>query len=177
MTAERPDNDLAEIAARLAAIASGPSEQVPSELAGPVAALASSLATLARALEAPADDAATRTALADDVDRVRAGTAEAMRAATAVFSRAAPAFEARLRDVPLSGLDGALELVAAWLRAPTPEHTAAVERLVTALRALPGIEEALWHDRAREARREAELDAEVQKSLDEIAADMPKFEL
>jgi hypothetical protein len=41
---------------------------------------------------------------------------------------------------------------------------------------VPGAE-ALWTDRAAEAKREAELDADVQKSLDEIKAGMPKFEL
>jgi hypothetical protein len=73
-------------------------------------------------------------------------------------------------------LTATIDLVIGWLRAPTPENTAGVERLVAAIRALPG-GDALWTDQAAEAKRKAELDADVQKSLDEISAGMPKFKL
>jgi hypothetical protein len=76
----------------------------------------------------------------------------------------------------MRAMTGVIDLVVGWLRAPTPENTAAVERLVAAIRAVPG-GEALWTDQAAEAKRKAELDADVQKSLDEIKAGMPKFKL
>ena len=176
MSGDSPDSDLAQLAAQISAIASAPIEQLP-ELRAHLPALAASVAALARALEAPADDAAARARIADEIDRARAAMVEAMRAAAPVIARAKPEVRAQLRGLSVPALAAALALVAGWLRAPTPENTAAVERLVAAIRAVPGAGEALWRDEAAEARREAELDADVQKSLDEIQAGMPKLEL
>lgn len=162
MSAERPDTDLAQLAAQIAAIASAPTEQQP-QLRAKLAVVADSVAALGRGLDAPADDPSARSRIADEVDRARTSMVEAVA-------------RARVRDVPLPALAGTLELVASWLRAPTPENTAAVERLVAAIRAVPG-GEALWQDQAAEARRNAELEADVQKSLDEIKAGMPTFKL
>ena len=151
--ADSADDDLARLAAQLATIAQAPS--------GPQAhlqALASSVAALGQALAAPEGDIAARRRAADDLDRVR----------TQALA---------LPGVPeASGIAQLLELVAGWLRTPTPENTAAVERLVAALRSLPGTD-VLWNDRATAAKREAELERNVKKSLDEIAAGMPKFKL
>jgi hypothetical protein len=162
MTAKRSETDIARLAAQIAAIASAPGGQQP-QLRGQLAVVAESVAALGAALSAPADDHAARTRIADDIDRTRS----AMLGAVA---------QVHVRDVPLAALAGTLELVAGWLRAPTPENTAGVERLVAAIRAVPG-GDALWMDQVAEAKRKAELDADVQKSLDEIKAGMPKFKL
>jgi hypothetical protein len=155
---KRPDTDVAQLAAQLAAIASAPGDQL-AEVRAKLAPLASSIGVLARALQAPEGDAAARRRVADELDR---SMTEASRAA-------GPLPEVR-------AMTGVIDLVSAWLRAPTAENTAAVERLVAAIRAVPG-GEALWTDQAAEAKRKAELDADVQKSLDEIKAGMPKFKL
>ena len=160
--ADRADSDVNRLASQIAAIASAPGSQQP-ELKAQLATVAASVAALGQALEAPADDAAARAKIADELDRTRT----AMVAALA---------KSQVRDVPGPALASTLELFASWLRAPTPENTAAVERLVAALRAVPG-GEALWQDQAAEAKRKAELDADVQKSLDEIKAGMPTFKL
>jgi len=173
MTAKRPDNDVAQLAAQIAAIASAPVDQLP-QLRAQLATLASSVAVLGRALEAPADDAAARARIADEIDHARTAMLAALQAAAPALAGAA---QAQVRDVSLPALAATLELVASWLRAPTAENTAAVERLVAALRSVPGAGEALWQDQAAEAKRKAELDADVQKSLDEIKASMPKFKL
>jgi hypothetical protein len=175
MSAEPPDTDVARLAAQLASIATAPVDQVP-ELRGQLLALASSVAALGRAIEAPDPDPAARGRIADELDRIRATLGETQRTMTATIARTKPALQAQLRDVPLPALDGTLALVAGWLRAPTPENTAAVERLVAAMRNVPG-GQAMWGDQTAEAKRKAELDADVQKSLDEIAAGMPKFKL
>lgn len=175
MSSERPDSDLAQLATQLTAIANVPIEQVP-ELRAPLLALGTSVAALGRALDTEADDPATRTRIADELDRTRVTIQDALRAAAPAIARAAPALQAQMRGVTLPALADTLELVSRWLRAPDAENTAAVERLVAALRGAPGAE-ALWVDHAAEAKRKAELDADVQKSLDEIAAGMPKFKL
>jgi hypothetical protein len=176
MPADPPDNDLDEIAGQLSALTGDQTAQVP-ELRGPLAALASSVSAIARAIAAPEGDAAARTRLADELDRTRERTLEATRAAAEVNSRTPTDARARLPEAQLAAMLNALELVASWLRAPTAENTAGVERLVAAFRAIPGFEEAMWHDQAADAKRKAELDTSVQKSLDEIAAGMPKFKL
>lgn len=167
-----PDNDIAELAGQLLDIANGRLDLSP-ELRKRFTVLADSLTVLGRALEADDDDPASRGKIADELDRARAAVVQTLRTA-------APAIPAdlrdRLRDASVAGLVNLLAYVATWLRNPTPETTAAVERFIAALRAVPGAE-ALWTDRAAEAKREAELDADVQKSLDEIKAGMPKFEL
>jgi len=162
VTAKRSDTDVAQLAEQIAAIARAPVEQRP-ELRAQLAVVAESVAALGRALEAPSDDPAARTRIADDVDRAR----------TAMLGALA---KAQVKDVPITALAGTLELVASWLRAPTPDNTARVEALVAALRAVPGGDE-LWTDQAAEAKRKAELDEDVQKSLDEIKAGMPTFKL
>jgi hypothetical protein len=165
-----PDNDVAELAGQLRDIAKGP---MSPELHARFGALAESVAVLGRALTSNDDDVATRTRIADELDRARASLVQTIRAT----GSAIPAeLRARLRDASLAPLVDTLALVATWLRAPTPETTAAVERLVETLRAVPGLE-AAWSDSIADAKREAELDADVQKSLDEIKAGMPKFEL
>jgi len=175
MSAEPPTTDVARLAAQLASIATAPVDQVP-ELQGQLVSLAGSVAALGRAIETPDPDPAARARIADELDRIRATIAETQRTMAATIARAKPALQAQLRDVPLPALAGTLELVAGWLRAPTPQNAAAVERLVTALRNVPGGQD-LWGDQTAEAKRKAELDADVQKSLDEIAAGMPKFKL
>jgi hypothetical protein len=162
MSARTPENDVAKLAAQLAAIASAPGDQQPG-LRAKLAPLAQSLGVLGRALQAPQGE--DRGRVADELERARGTMTEALRAA----GPAGDATEVRM-------LTGAVNLVIGWLRAPTPENTAAVERLVAAIRAVPG-GDALWTDQAAEATRKAELDADVQKSLDEIKAGMPKFKL
>ena len=162
MTAKRSDTDVAQLAAQIAAFASAPVEQRP-ELRAQLAIVADSVAAIGRALDAPGDDPAARTRIADEVDRVRT----TMLAAVA---------KSQVKNVPVPALADTLELLASWLRAPTPETTARVERFVAALRAVPG-GDALWADQAAEAKRKAELDEDVQKSLDEIKAGMPTFKL
>lgn len=147
------DDDVTALAQQLATIA-----QAPSAEQAQLQQLAGSLAALGQALSAPEGDAAARRRSADELDRVRKQTLA-------------------LPNVPQAkSVAQTLELVASWLRAPNPQNTAAVERLVAAIRALPG-GDALWTDQAAEAKRKAELDADVQKSLDEIAAGMPTFKL
>lgn len=155
---KRPDTDVAQLAAQLAALASVPGDQM-GEVRAKVAPLAASIGVLARALQAPEGDAAARTRVADELERTMT---EASRAA-------GPSLDVR-------AMTGVIDLVIGWLRAPTPENTASVERLVAAIRAVPG-GEALWTDQAAEAKRKADLDADVKKSLDEIKAGMPKFKL
>jgi hypothetical protein len=155
---KRPDTDVAQLAAQLAALASVPGDQM-GEVRAKLAPLAASIGVLGRALQAPEGDAAARARVADELDR---SMTEASRAA-------GPLPELR-------AMTGVIDLVSGWLRAPTPENTAAVERLVAALRAVPG-GDALWTDQSAEAKRKAELDADVQKSLDEIKAGMPKLKL
>ena len=176
MPADPPDHDLAQLATQISAIAGAPIEPLP-ELRAPLVALASSVVLLGRAFEAPGDDPAARVRVADEIDRARVAMVDAMTAAAPAFARAKPELQARLRAISVPGLAATLELVAGWLRAPTPGNTAAVERLVAALRAIPGAGAALWEDQAAEAKRKAELDRDVQKSLDEIKAGMPKFKL
>ncbi|MBV8759632.1 MAG: hypothetical protein JO257_20250 [Deltaproteobacteria bacterium] len=149
--AGKADDDVTALAQQLATIAKAPSAQQPQ-----LAKLAASLTALGQALAAGDGDAAARARAADELDRVRTQTLAVPGAPT--------------------GLVQTLELFAGWLRAPNAENTAAVERFVAALRAVPG-GEALWTDQTAEAKRKAELDADVQKSLDEIAAGMPKLKL
>ena len=158
--ADRADSDVNRLASQIAAIASAPGSRQP-ELKAQLATVAASVAALGKALEAP-DEPGARARIADDIDRTRVTMLGAL-AKTAV------------KDVPVAALAGTLELIAGWLRAPTPENTAAVERLVAAIRAAGGDE--LWVDQAADAKRKAELDADVQKSLDEIKASMPKLKL
>jgi len=150
---DQADDDVAKLAAQIATVARAPGEQ-----RGQLEALAGSVAALGRALSASEGDATARKGAADELDRVRK----------------------QLLAMPslpeTRGLTQTIELVAGWLRAPTPENTAAVERLVAALRNVPGGQQ-MWGDQTAEAKRKAELDADVQKSLDEIAAGMPKFKL
>ena len=155
---KRPDTDVAQLAAQLAALASAPGEQM-AEVRAKLAPLAASIGVLGRALQAPEGDTDARARVADELER---SMSEASRAA-------GPLLDVR-------AMTGVVDLVSNWLRAPTPETTAAVERLVAAIRAVPG-GDALWTDQAAEAKRKAELDADVQKSLDEIKAGMPKFKL
>lgn len=175
MSADPPDTDVARLAAQLASIATAPVDQVP-ELQGQLLTLAGSVAALGRAIEAPDPDPAARVRIADELDRIRATIGETQRTMTAAIARTKAQLQAQLRDVPLPALDGTLALVAGWLRAPNAENAAAVTGLVAALRSLPGGEE-MWTDRARDDQRKAELDADVQKSLDEIKAGMPTFKL
>jgi hypothetical protein len=175
MSAEPPENDVAQLAAQIASIANAPVDQVP-ELRVHLRALANSVAAIGKAIATPDPDPAARARIADELDRVRASIAETQRTMQATIARTKPALQAQLRDVPLPALDGTLALVAAWLRAPTTENTEGVHRLVAALRSVPGGQE-MWTDQAAQAKRDAELEANVQKSLDEIAADMPKFKL
>jgi hypothetical protein len=158
MTAKRPETDVAQLAEQLAALASAPGEQM-GHVRAKLAPLAASIGVLGRALQAPEGDTDARARVADELER---SMTEASRAAGA--------------SPEVRAMTGVIDLVTGWLRAPTPENTAAVERLVAALRAVPG-GEALWTDQAAEAKRKAELDADVQKSLDEIKAGMPKFKL
>ncbi len=155
---KRPETDVAHLAEQLAAIASVPGEQM-GHVRAKLAPLAASIGVLSRALQTPEGDAAARARVADELER---SMAEASRAAG--------------QGPEVRAMTGVIDLVTGWLRAPTPENTAAVERLVVALRAVPG-GDALWTDQAAEAKRKAELDADVQQSLDEIKAGMPKFKL
>jgi hypothetical protein len=155
--ADRADSDIKQLAAQIAAIASASGGQQ-----GQLATVAASLGALGKALEAP-DEPGARARIADEIDRTRTGVLAALA-------------KAPVKDPGVGALVSTLELVAQWLRAPDAENTAAVEKLVAALRAVPG-GEALWTDQAAEAKRKAELDADVQKSLDEIKAGMPKFKL
>jgi len=159
------DTDVAELAEQLSAIAKAPLEATPA-LRAPLVALAGSVDALGKALAATD---AQRAHAADELDRARTALANAIQAAK-------PALDAKLPQLSLDGLLRILELVATWLRAPTPESTRVVEQLIEQLRGKPGVE-AMWRDKAAEEKREAELDADVQKSLDEIKAGMPKFEL
>lgn len=161
------DTDLAELAAQLSAIAKQPLDAVPA-MRAPLVALSASVDALGKALAAP-DDANARARIADELDRARTELAKTIAAAK-------PALDAHLRGFSFDGVLGVLELVSTWLRAPTPENTRDVERLIDILRAQPGAD-ALWRDKVAEEKREAELDADVQKSLDEIKAGMPTFKL
>lgn len=166
MTAKRPDTDVAMLAEQLAALASAPVART-SEVGAKLAPLAASVEALGRALQAPDGDATARGRAADELERARGTMSEALRAAGPGVASAGP---------QVSALTSTIDLVIGWLRAPTADSTAAVERLVAAIRGVPG-GEALWADQAAEAKRKAELDADVQKSLDEIKAGMPKFKL
>lgn len=170
---ESPDNDLAQLSAQLSTLSGAP---MSPQLRAQLVALARGMAALGRAVEAPDDDPSTRARIADELDRARAAMVEAMRIAAPEIARQ-PELAAQVRGGPVSPLARALELVATWLRTPTPQTTAAVEQVVAALRVLPGVDESVWPDQAAQAKLDAELDADVQKSLDELAADMPKFEL
>jgi hypothetical protein len=159
--ADRADTDVTRLAAQIAAIASAPGGQ-QAQLKDQLAIVAASLGALGKALEAP-DEPGARSRIADEVDRTRTGVLSALA-------------KAPVKDPGVGALVSTLELLGSWLRTPDAENTAAVEKLVAALRAVPG-GEALWTDQAAEAKRKAELDADVQKSLDEIKAGMPKLKL
>ena len=161
------DSDIAELAEQLSKLAKLPLGAAPA-MHAPLAALAGSIDALGNALAAP-DEPAARGRIADELDRAHGELAKAIAAAK-------PAIDAKLGTISFDALLGVLELVATWLRAPTPETTRQVEQLIDHLRALPG-GDAMWRDKVAEEKREAELDADVQKSLDEIKAGMPKFEL
>jgi hypothetical protein len=164
MTAKPPDTDVAKLAAQLAAVASAPGDAMP-QVRAKLAPLAASIGVLGRALQAPEGDAAARGRVADELERARGTMTDALRASGPASA------------VPeLRTLTATIDLVIGWLRAPTAESTAAIERLVAAIRAVPG-GDALWTDQTAEAKRKAELDADVQKSLDEIKASMPKLKL
>lgn len=79
--------------------------------------------------------------------------------------------KAAVRGDTLPKTAEALRLFTDWLSNPTPEGRARIETLVANLRAITGADPFL-DDEEAEKRREAELEANVKKSLDEIFGDM-----
>jgi hypothetical protein len=127
-----------------------------------MAELKGQVETIKRIVEQRVDDEPARRQAADEVDKLIDTVALIEKGAA---RKATPQLEAAFRDVDVGKISSGLRIFAQWLRAPTPESTAAIERLVEMLRATtpPG-----WEDQAAAKQLEAEIDANVQRSLDDI---------
>jgi hypothetical protein len=86
-------------------------------------------------------------------------------------ANASDQIKAAVRGDTLPKTAEALHLFTDWLSNPTPEGRAKIEALVANLRAITGADPFLDDEKA-EKRRQAELEANVKKSLDEIFGDM-----
>ena len=92
-----------------------------------------------------------------DVGRAVAGSSDRLKAAT--------------RADAIGKMADALRLLSDWLGDPTAEKQRKVDELIANIRALTGASPYLDDARA-EARQRAEIDADVQKSLEEIFGEL-----
>ena len=125
-------------------------------------ALGELIARITEALGAGGDDAAARTQVAADVDRLQAIVTEG--------ERRTPGSPA---GFDLAQVSAALRVFAEWLRTPTSANEAQAERAMSELAATVG--PLVGWDPAREdAARRAQYRREARAALDEIFADKPE---
>jgi hypothetical protein len=154
--------DLADLADALARVSATERGLKGTAARAHVDELKARVETIRRVVDEDTDDPAVRGRAADELDKL-VGTIERIDRAVGSAARKAPVFQ----QVDFAQIAAGMRVVAQWLRAPTPESTAAVDFLMASLRELTAAEDA-----ATQRKLEAEIDANVDHSLAGIFGDL-----
>jgi hypothetical protein len=117
------------------------------------------------------DEAEQRKKLAADIDRLVDSVSNIQSDVGKAFAHSSDKLKASVRADTIGKMAEALHLISEWLGAPTVENQARVEQLVENLRAITGADPFL-DDKKAQAKLDAEIEANVKKSLDEIFGDL-----
>jgi hypothetical protein len=124
------------------------------------------------------EDAEARRRAAAELDKVIDLLGEIQSATGKALKQASPQIRAAVRGLDIHRMAEALRFVAEWLRDPTPEREADVMHLVERLKIITGAVDPAtdpWADEATARELRANIESDVNKSLDDIFGDLSKL--